>query len=183
MAWTAPRTWTTGEVVTAAIMNTHVRDNLLFLHDDHRPVIVKTAQESVVSSIAIQDDDHLFFSIGANEVWIFDVALFLAIGSAAADIKLTISGPASPNSSAWGAHGGSTASTGTPSTMNYSVKPFGTEINYMVGDTDLTLIYLTGFIDNGANAGTVRLRWAQNVSNAIPTTILNGSWLNPRQIS
>ena len=29
MAWTAPRTWTTGEIVTAAHMNTHVRDNLL----------------------------------------------------------------------------------------------------------------------------------------------------------
>ena len=27
MAWTAPRTWTTGELVTAAIMNTHIRDN------------------------------------------------------------------------------------------------------------------------------------------------------------
>jgi hypothetical protein len=33
MAWTAPRTWTTGEVVTAAIMNTHVRDNLAFLKE------------------------------------------------------------------------------------------------------------------------------------------------------
>lgn len=31
MAWTAPRTWTTGELVTAAMMNSHVRDNLLFL--------------------------------------------------------------------------------------------------------------------------------------------------------
>ena len=28
MAWTDPRDWTTGEVVTAAIMNAHVRDNL-----------------------------------------------------------------------------------------------------------------------------------------------------------
>ena len=27
MAWTAPRTWVAGEVVTAAYMNTHVRDN------------------------------------------------------------------------------------------------------------------------------------------------------------
>ena len=38
MAWTAPRTWVTGEVVTAAVMNTHVRDNLNTLsahdHDD-----------------------------------------------------------------------------------------------------------------------------------------------------
>ncbi len=32
MAWTAPRTWVTGEVVTAALMNTHVRDNLADLH-------------------------------------------------------------------------------------------------------------------------------------------------------
>ncbi len=31
MAWTAPRTWATGEVVTAALMNTHVRDNQLYL--------------------------------------------------------------------------------------------------------------------------------------------------------
>lgn len=27
MAWTTPRTWTSSEVVTAAIMNAHVRDN------------------------------------------------------------------------------------------------------------------------------------------------------------
>ncbi len=31
MAWTTPRTWTTGELVTAAILNTHVRDNLNIL--------------------------------------------------------------------------------------------------------------------------------------------------------
>ena len=28
MAWSTPRTWSTGELVTAAIMNAHVRDNL-----------------------------------------------------------------------------------------------------------------------------------------------------------
>ena len=28
MSWTAPRTWVAGETVTAALMNTHVRDNL-----------------------------------------------------------------------------------------------------------------------------------------------------------
>tara|TARA_Y100000310_G_scaffold143172_1_gene142591 strand:+ start:187 stop:810 length:624 start_codon:yes stop_codon:yes gene_type:complete len=29
MAWTAPRTWSAGEVVTAALLNTHIRDNQL----------------------------------------------------------------------------------------------------------------------------------------------------------
>lgn len=31
--WTSPRTWTTGELVTKTIMDTHVRDNLLALKD------------------------------------------------------------------------------------------------------------------------------------------------------
>lgn len=31
MAWTTPKTWATNEVVTAANMNTHVRDNVTFL--------------------------------------------------------------------------------------------------------------------------------------------------------
>lgn len=29
--WTPPRTWTTGEIVTAALLNTHLRDNLEYL--------------------------------------------------------------------------------------------------------------------------------------------------------
>lgn len=32
MAWTAPRTWTTAELVTAALLNAHLRDNLLYLY-------------------------------------------------------------------------------------------------------------------------------------------------------
>lgn len=32
MAWTSPRTWVAGEVLTAALLNTHVRDNLLELN-------------------------------------------------------------------------------------------------------------------------------------------------------
>lgn len=31
MPWTAPRTWTTGELVTAALLNEQLRDNLLAL--------------------------------------------------------------------------------------------------------------------------------------------------------
>lgn len=31
MAWTTPRSWSTGELVTASMMNVHVRDNLNYL--------------------------------------------------------------------------------------------------------------------------------------------------------
>ena len=33
MAWTTPRTWVSGETVTAALMNAHVRDNLKAVGD------------------------------------------------------------------------------------------------------------------------------------------------------
>lgn len=33
MAWTSPRTWVASEVVTAALLNTHVRDNLKAVGD------------------------------------------------------------------------------------------------------------------------------------------------------
>lgn len=33
MAWTTPRTWNSGELVTASMMNLHVRDNLNYLFD------------------------------------------------------------------------------------------------------------------------------------------------------
>lgn len=33
MVWTPPRDWTTGELVTAALMNTHLRDNLKAIGD------------------------------------------------------------------------------------------------------------------------------------------------------
>lgn len=43
MAWTTPRTWTTSETVTAAMMNAHVRDNLAYLkvYADSKTVYLK----------------------------------------------------------------------------------------------------------------------------------------------
>lgn len=51
MAWTAPRTYTTGEIVTATILNTDVRDNLVDL--DRRTTVtggLVTAAETTAST-------------------------------------------------------------------------------------------------------------------------------------
>lgn len=42
MAWTTPRTWVPGELVTASMMNTHVRDNLNFLYSSTATVLGDT---------------------------------------------------------------------------------------------------------------------------------------------
>lgn len=46
MAWTAPRTFVTGEVLTAAIFNTHLRDNLLMT----APALVTTKGDIVAAT-------------------------------------------------------------------------------------------------------------------------------------
>jgi hypothetical protein len=46
MAWTTPRCWTTGEVVTAAIMNTHVKANF----DVTAPAVLTTAGDILYAS-------------------------------------------------------------------------------------------------------------------------------------
>lgn len=48
MAWTTPRTWVASETVTAALMNTHIRDNLL----ETAPAKVTTAGDIVYASAA-----------------------------------------------------------------------------------------------------------------------------------
>lgn len=58
-SWTSPRTWTTGEVVTAAIMNTHVRDNL----NETAPAKA-TTDEDIIVATAANTIDRL--AVGSN---------------------------------------------------------------------------------------------------------------------
>jgi hypothetical protein len=43
MAWTTPRTYVAGEIVTSTILNTHVRDNLNALKEKHRELVAQRA--------------------------------------------------------------------------------------------------------------------------------------------
>lgn len=43
MTWSAPRTWSVSEIVTASMMNTHVRDNLDYLKGNAGAVVISDA--------------------------------------------------------------------------------------------------------------------------------------------
>lgn len=73
MSWTAPRTWTVGEIVTAAQLNAHVRDNLL----ETSAATVTTAGDlayadaanSMGSRVGIGAANSLLVSTGSAPVW------------------------------------------------------------------------------------------------------------------
>lgn len=49
MAFTTPRTWTTLEVVTAALLNTHLRDNLSFLANPPKVHVYHNAAQAIAN--------------------------------------------------------------------------------------------------------------------------------------
>jgi hypothetical protein len=50
MTWTTPRTWVAGETVTAAIMNTHIRDNLNYVYATPICVLSNSAVQSIANA-------------------------------------------------------------------------------------------------------------------------------------
>ena len=65
MAWTAPRTWVSSEVVTASHMNTHIRDNFL----ETAAATAAAANDLVIADGANSMGTRL--ALGGNQRWLF----------------------------------------------------------------------------------------------------------------
>lgn len=124
---------------------------------------VKAADETVNNSTTFQNDNDLFFSIGANEVWKF-VILGTCVSSAVADIKVQFTAPVGISGfirEKW--------NDGNPypwSAQNW-INPSGSgnEENFL----------FEGVAINGANSGTVQLQWAQNTAEVSDTIVKAGT--------
>ncbi|MEU2143606.1 hypothetical protein ABZ741_04745 [Streptomyces globisporus] len=133
----------------------------------------KPTDEQVVSSLVLQDDDHLTLPVTAGGRYTVD-AMLAVDGDPAADLLLTLAAP--PGSTGYWTPGAVTlgVSDGTGSIRLTRYAP-GASIG--VGITAAGLIVAPlGTITAGAN-GSITVQWAQNVSSATPTILRAGSWL------
>ena len=173
MAWTTPRTWTDTELVTAAIMNPHIRDNFnaLGLH----LLVRKPSDESVTSSTTFQADDHLLVNIPANEVWLLEWRIVFAAASAG-DLKWRWTFPT----------GGVLTATTPSNDSNNAVQvvnthattsPSGQVTVAGTASPDLNMYTSEMLYANAGTAGNIVLEWAQSASSATPTTIKVNSTL------
>lgn len=93
MAWTSPRTWTTGELVTAALMNTHLRDNLKAIGDPwtaYTPVLTASTTNPTLGSGSVATGRYL--KAGRDVRGTFDIT-FGSSGVAAGSGTYRISVP------------------------------------------------------------------------------------------
>ena len=135
----------------------------------------KAADETVNSSVIRQNDDDLLFAVGANEVWIGTMLLYV-VTALGPDFKYAFTFPAGATFIAFSI-AGATNDLATADVLTSSG-----------GGVSLTLsgsyVIQVGFtIRVGATAGNVQLQWAQNVPSTIATTVKDGSHLVAKLVS
>jgi len=136
--------------------------------------IYKTADETVNDSSTLQNDNHLVFSIGANEKWSFELVLFYTSGTTP-DIKFAITVPSGATLK-WGP---SQALYGTSGTwvLTAITEVSGNSVAVAGQAAAVMCVVFWGYVANSTNAGNVQLQWAQEVANASDTKVLAGSHL------
>jgi hypothetical protein len=136
--------------------------------------IRKSSNETVTSSAALQDDDELTFSIGANETWIVQVHFtYTTNSSATPDIRVGLNNSATGATCVYSAtdiaHAGNLAAGSTAC---------NTAIILATTATGTKGGVLTGTVTSGGGSGTVVFRWGQGTSDGTNgTTVVAGSSL------
>lgn len=167
------KVFASGEVLTAADLNEY-GVNVKYVR--------KASDESVTSSITLQDDNELFMAVDANKAYeLLMVATF--VGATAGDMKWSLTGPAG-TTLCTASTGIQTAGTGSgddlteaynqalPITQTYGALP-----------AQKTAVYLHGLVIVAGTPGNILLQWAQGTSSATPTTVHAGSFIIMRRVS
>ena len=132
-------------------------------------LIVKEADETVTNSNTVQDDNELLFAVAANEVWQFEGVLLLS-AHPTPDFRVTFTGPT-------GAVGSFAAAYSTGALdESVSSDALGNVLSFAAASQG-TVLRFWGGIHNGANAGNLQLKWAQNTPDANNTKVLAGSYI------
>ncbi|MBL7998705.1 MAG: hypothetical protein JNL32_08725 [Candidatus Kapabacteria bacterium] len=139
-------------------------------------IVYKTSSETVTSSTTLQNDDHLFMAIGANEVWQYEFVVHVTGNPGS--IKFAITHPAGA-SMRFGCQMDNELSEDEYEHINVSGTATTTWFNIVDAGT---IFVIKGLVVNSTTAGNVRLQWAQNSSNGTGTSVLNLSYMKGHRV-
>jgi hypothetical protein len=138
--------------------------------------IRKSADESVTSSTAVQNDNDFFFTAGANETWAFQM-FFEVNSSTTADFRTRIDAPA-----------GTTCRVAYNNLFN-ATNTYTSDCNVageLINDQGATFdnaYVVYGTVVTGGTGGTIQLRWAQGTSAGTATIVRGGGQMIAYKIS
>ena len=139
--------------------------------------VIKASSETVTGSTSLQADDELTFSMAANTRYEFGFSIYYDT-TAAADFKFDLDSNGATD----------------PADMNIAIEYLAPAATAWVSTVYTTLnnaisitagagsgqIRINGYALNGADAGSLRLRWAQNTSDPGNTIVRRSSSLRYR---
>lgn len=142
----------------------------------------KSSDEVVDNSATLQNDDDLYFSVGANEVWYFRLVLRL-VDTGGAEFRINFSVPTGGDVhySRSGERGADCATV-----IDFVVvKTLADGDQKLTSRNDQCANIIEGFYIGGANAGTLQFQWAQYTADGegITSTIRKGSCLIANKVS
>ena len=152
---------------------------------DTTQVKTKPANETVASSVTLQDDDHLTgFELLPNKAYEFEVILEVNDGVGSGGFRFILNFSQTPSE--------------VPSGLIFALDPGAATESFVGSYGDFTInnlvFSITGtnnraikafgrFTSNATSGGTVGLQWAQNVSDAAATTLREGSLMKVTPIT
>ena len=168
-------TWAdpTGVVTSGGFMKAKVVQNALVNNESLAMVCLarKTVTESVNSNTTPQNDDDLFFSIAAAELWYLRFVFRVSAGGAVdVDIKIQFDAPVGTSLNI---EGGGLNSAGSLAIQRWPDTT--TTQTYNVTTTTATAWVASGLVYTTSAGGTFRVKWAQGNSSATATNMLLGS--------
>lgn len=134
--------------------------------------VAKGTDTARTSTTTTSADPALQFAMAASTKYIIRFSIFVTT-NATADLKIGLSGPASPTA----VYGSCRTSIAAGQSFLFTAFP----TNQAIVSTNAEWL-LDGYlvVQNGANAGTFSFDWAQNTSDAGATTVKAGSYIEYR---
>lgn len=143
--------------------------------------VLKTSDESVISSTSLQDDNQLLLAVAANTTYLMDL-LIIVNSPTAADLKLGWSGPSGATLE-WATNAPHTAQTNfDSSTISVNRLGIGSAADAAGFGSDV-IFRPSGLLIVSSTAGTLTFRWAQTTSTASNTTVKANSFLRLRKVA
>lgn len=140
----------------------------------------KTANQSVTSSITLQNDSELVVPVEANALYKVD-CLLLYDGPAAADLKFLFRTPTGGSMTAMANALVSTGSSQQDS-QNLPITGNSSEAAGTFG-SGTQMLTMLGVLTTVGTSGNFQLEWSQNTSNASATRVLANSFISLRRMS
>lgn len=140
----------------------------------HTDVIIvrKTSDEVVNNSTVLQDDDELYFAVGANEIWEFLLLLRVTTPTSGVDVDYSFTIPVAASLLRCEGYGVSNAE--EDGTTEDTCDIIGASSEYCL----MHYLYV-----GGANAGTVQLQWAQHTATVEDTKVRANSFIIARKLA